>query len=206
MKHKSFALMEKYAKVLSEMEGYDRETWKIFITVDGRIYETENGADFADLKRRDVVIASGATGSLFPVEHHLLREGKDIQAVVLSRTPYCRRFEQYGKDIVAAIDDMAQIVGYKAPCVGYGDKAISHALRSSAACLVKDHYTITTGRNLYEAVVALTVLEKSAELNTKAEVLGGVKYLPKLEAQLMRQVYKKKYSKAEQEVKKEEGR
>ncbi|MBR3756667.1 MAG: class II aldolase/adducin family protein [Firmicutes bacterium] len=206
MKHKSFALMEKYAKVLSEMEGYDRETWKIFITVDGRIYETENGADFADLKRRDVVIASGATGSLFPVEHHLLREGKDIQAVVLSRTPYCRRFEQYGKDIVAAIDDMAQIVGYKAPCVGYGDKAISRALRSSAACLVKDHYTITTGRNLYEAVVALTVLEKSAELNTKAEVLGGVKYLPKLEAQLMRQVYKKKYSKAEQEVKKEEGR
>ena len=198
--------MEKYAKVLSEMEGYDRETWKIFITVDGRIYETENGADFADLKRRDVVIASGATGSLFPVEHHLLREGKDIQAVVLSRTPYCRRFEQYGKDIVAAIDDMAQIVGYKAPCVGYGDKAISRALRSSAACLVKDHYTITTGRNLYEAVVALTVLEKSAELNTKAEVLGGVKYLPKLEAQLMRQVYKKKYSKAEQEVKKEEGR
>ena len=206
MKHKSIALMEKYAKVLSEMEGYDRETWKIFITVDGRIYETENGADFADLKRRDVVIASGATGSLFPVEHHLLREGKDIQAVVLSRTPYCRRFEQYGKDIVAAIDDMAQIVGHKAPCVGYGDKAISRALRSSAACLVKDHYTITTGRNLYEAVVALTVLEKSAELNTKAEVLGGVKYLPKLEAQLMRQVYKKKYSKAEQEVKKEEGR
>ena len=59
--------MEKYAKVLSEMEGYDRETWKIFITVDGRIYETENGADFADLKRRDVVIASGATGSLFQI-------------------------------------------------------------------------------------------------------------------------------------------
>ena len=31
-------------------------------------------------------------------------------------------------------------------------------------------------------MTALTVLEKSAELNTKAEVLGGVKTLPKLEA------------------------
>lgn len=206
MKNKSFALIEKYAKVLADMEGYDRETWKIFVSVDGRIYETENGADFADLKRGDVVIASGATGSLYPVEHHLLRSGKDIGAIVLSTTPYCKRCTQYGKDITAAIDDMAQIVGYKAPCVGYGDKAISRALKKSTGCLVKDHYTITTGRNLYEAVVALTVLEKSAELNTKAEVLGGVKTLPKWEAELMRQVYKRKYSKAEQEVKKEEGR
>ena len=206
MKNKTFALIEKYAKVLSEMEGYDRETWKIFVNMDGRIYETENGSDFANLKREDVVIASGATGSLYPVEHHLLRNGRDIGAVVLSRTPYCKRFEQYGKDIVAAIDDMAQIVGYKAPFVGYGDKAISRALKSSSGCLVKDHYTITTGRNLYEAVVALTVLEKSAELNTKADALGGVKTLPKWEAELMHQVYKKKYSKAEQEVKQEEGR
>ena len=206
MKNKSFALIEKYAKVLSEMEGYDRETWKIFVSVDGRIYETENGADFANLKRSDVVIASGATGSLYPVEHHLLRNGKDIGAVVLSTTPYCRRCMEYGRDITAAIDDMAQIVGYRAACVGYGDKAIRRALKSSTGCLVKDHYTMTTGRNLYEAVVALTVLEKSAELHTKAEVLGGVKTLPKWEAELMRQVYKRKYSKAEQEVKKEEGR
>lgn len=206
MKNKSFALIEKYAKVLADMEGYHRETWKIFINVDGRIYETETGADFANLQQSDVVIASGATGSLYPVEHYLLRNHKDIGAVVLSQTPYCKHFERYGKDIVAAIDDMAQIIGYKAPCVGYGDKAISRALKSSSGCLVKDHYTMTTGRNLYEAVVALTVLEKSAELNAKAEVLGGVKHLPKLEAELMRQVYKRKYSKAEQEVKKEEGR
>lgn len=206
MKNKTFALIEKYAKVLAEMDGCDRTTWKIFVSVDGRIYETEDGADFASLQRSDVVIASGTTGSLYPVEHHLLRSRKDIGAVVLSSTPYCRRFMQYGQDIVAAIDDMAQIVGWKAPFVGYGDKAISRALKKSSGCLVKDHYTITTGRNLYEAVTALTVLEKSAELNTKAEVLGGVKHLPKWEAELMHQVYKRKYSKAEQEVKQEEGR
>lgn len=206
MKNKTFALIEKYARVLAEMEGFDPATGKILVNVDGRIYETEDGCDFMNLKQADVVIASGAMGSLYPVEHQMLKPGKEIKAVVLSRTPYCKRFEQYGKDITAAIDDMAQIVGYKAKCVGYGDKAIRRALKNSAACLVKDHYTITTGRNLYEAVVALTVLEKSAELNTKAEVLGGVKHLPKLEADLMRQVYKKKYSKAEQEVKTEEGR
>jgi len=206
MKNKAFALIEKYAKVLAEMEGYDQETWKIFISVDGRIYETENGCDFSNLKRGDVVIASGAGGSLYPVEHALLRKRKEIQAIVLSRTPYCKRFELYGEDIVAAIDDMAQIVGHKAPCVGYGDKTIGRALKSSTGCLVKDHYTITTGRNLYEAVVALMVLEKSAELNTKAEVLGGVKRLPKPEAELMHQIYRRKYSKAEQEVKKEERR
>ncbi len=206
MKKKSFELIKKYAHMLSEMDGFDQGPAKIMINVDGRIYETEDGCNFADLKPTDVIIASGTAGSLYPVEHKLLKNSKEMNAIVLSATPYCKRCEQYGKDITAAIDDMAQIVGYRAKCVPYGERAITRALHSAAGCLVKDHYTITMGRNLYEAVVALTVLEKSAEINTKAEVLGGVKPLPKWEADLMRMVYKKKYSKAEQEVKMDEGR
>lgn len=64
---------------------------------------------------------------------------------------------------------------------------------------------MTTGRNLFEAVVALDVLEKSAEVNLKADVLGGVKSIPRAEAKLMRMNYKKNYSKAEQLVKAKEG-
>lgn len=206
MKNKAFTLIEKYAKVLAEMEGYDQKATKIIINIDDRIFETEDGCDFHNLTSKDVIVASGTSGSLYPVEHKLVKSQKDIGAIVLSRTPYCKRCETLRQPITAAIDDMAQIVGHTVQCVPYDEKSIGKALRSATGCLIKDHYTLTTGRNLYEAVVALTVLEKSAEINTKAKVLGGVKPLPRWEAVLMRQVYKRKYSKAEQEVKAEEGR
>ena len=52
----------------------------------------------------------------------------------------------------------------------------------------------------------MTVLEKSAEVFLKAEVLGGGKPINPLEVKLMRRTYKKKYSKAEQTVKAKEGK
>ena len=47
----------------------------------------------------------------------------------------------------------------------------------------------------------MKVLEKSAEITLKAEVLGGSKKINIFEAKLMRLIYKKKYSKAEDEFK-----
>ena len=54
-----------------------------------------------------------------------------------------------------------------------------------------------------EAVVALQVLEKSAEVNLKAEVIGGAKFLPADEAEEMRRMYLEKYSRREQESEKD---
>jgi len=83
-------------------------------------------------------------------------------------------------------------------------------LKDNVGCLVLSGYndqgegigyTVTMGRNLYEAVVAMTVLEKSAEVTLLAEKIGGAKPIPRWEAKLMRLVYKMKYSKAEEKVK-----
>ena len=52
----------------------------------------------------------------------------------------------------------------------------------------------------------MQVLEKNAEIFCHAEKLGGVAPLSKMEARLMRAVYKSKYSKAEAEVKTSEVR
>lgn len=62
-------------------------------------------------------------------------------------------------------------------------------------------YAITCGRNLYEAYVAMTVLEKSAEVILKAAVIGGAKPIGSLDCRLMHQIYRRKYSKAEKEHK-----
>ena len=79
-------------------------------------------------------------------------------------------------------------------------------MKKATGCMVKDRYTISTGRSLFEAVTALQVLEKSAEVNIKAEVLGGPVPVVRMEAKLMRMIYKKKYSRKEAAVKAGEGR
>jgi len=206
MRNKSYQLIKKYADILSRMEGFDQRRAKIMLNVDGRIYETEKHCDFANLQPEDVISVSGTADSLYPVEYKLLKSRNSINAIVLSATPYCIRCSQWGEDLPAAIDDMAQIVGHKVRCVPYDEKSIIAALRHKTACFVKDHYTITLGRTLYEAVVALHVLEKSAEIHAKAAVLGGTKKIPVLEAKAMRRHYVKKYSRAEQQAKGKEER
>ena len=47
------------------------------------------------------------------------------------------------------------------------------------------------GRGLYEAVVAMTVLEKSAEVSMLAEKIGGAVPISKRDAKLMRKEYEK---------------
>ncbi len=56
---------------------------------------------------------------------------------------------------------------------------------------------ITVGRDPYEAFVAMTVLEKAAEVALKAEVLGGARPLVQPLAAVERLVYRNKYSAAE---------
>lgn len=209
MDNNIYEMIEKYAGELASMEGYDRDDWKIIVKLGGVCYETAGGADFAALSPGDVMIFSDEDGD-YPVERELLLTDNEINALVLSRTPYCSQVAKRGRPLTAALDDMAQIVGYQVETVPYEKKAIDDALKKATGCFIKERsagkgYTITTGRNLYEAVVALTVLEKSAEVNLKAEALGGAKPLPKIEAGFMRMIYKKKYSVAEQEVKSKEG-
>ena len=206
MKNKAFELMNKYALELINLTDCDPKGTKILFRLQGRIYETEDGSDLRYLQPKDIAITNGVMGSSYPIERKILRENKEIHAIILSNTTYCRSWASYGKTLTAAVDDMAQIVGPKAYVVDYDEKAMNRALRKADGCFVRGRYTLTMGRSLYEAVVALTVLEKSAEINTKAAVLGGAKSLPLAETKLMRRNYKKKYSKAEQKVKAEEGK
>lgn len=139
------------------------------------------------------------------------RGGTDgqLRAAIISRTPYCQkmlaRLQEKGI-FRPVLDDMAQIVGPQVQVIPEEIGAMTSALRKAAAVFVctgtdaQGHvtgYTLTVGRSHYEAVVALTVLEKSAEVYLKAEILGGGKPLSRFDAHLMRTIYMKKYSKAE---------
>ncbi|MDD6043457.1 MAG: class II aldolase/adducin family protein [Eubacteriaceae bacterium] len=204
MEVKAFEYIKKYASGLAEIEGCDSKELRAVVSFEGETYQTVKGADFAALSEGDVEKISGKLSDLW-IEQALVEDSSPIGAVVVSRTEFCTRACEKDMVLRPCLDDMAQIIGHKVVAVEYDEKAVRKALSGAAGCFVKGKYTITTGRSLYEAMVALTVLEKSAEVNLLAEKQGGGKSIILPEAMLMRMIYKKKYSKAEQSFKQEEA-
>ncbi|MGF6376593.1 hypothetical protein M2140_001670 [Clostridiales Family XIII bacterium PM5-7] len=166
---------------------------KVYVCHQGESHHTQDGADLRGLTEADII--QGDDGS---IEAMFLNTNGENKALICSNTPYCHKCNKEKKTIESVLDDMAQIIGYQAKVVPYERDAIFAALEKSAACLVEDRYTICVGRTLFEAVTALNVLEKSAEVMLKAEVLGGGKIIPVEEAQRMRHIYQESYSKIEQ--------
>ena len=145
-------------------------------------------------------------------DQHFATHKSGMHARVVSQTPYCQQCLQEGVTFQAALDDMAQIIGPKAVIANMtqankkkGAKEMAVAASNAAGFFVQDRmkdglpagYTLTVGRNLYEAVAAMTVLEKAAETHLKSRVLGGTKPLSGFTAKQMRKNYQENYSAAE---------
>ena len=211
MQEAYYELIKKYAKMMTE-QGYPvGEAAKLLIETSEGVYGTKDGANLADLKLDEV--------EKLAVEHLPLAR-KGMSAMVFSQTPYCQQCLADARPFRASVDDMAQIIG---PAVYIADgrpsnnkagKSMVRAFKRSTGAFVLRGvdkngngigYTITAGRTPYEAVVGMTVLEKSAEITVLADRIGGAKEINKLEALLMHKIYQKKYSKAEADVKKSEA-
>lgn len=207
MEKKIFELFNQYGRELAEEF---RTGCKLMIKSGNKIFETADGADLAQLKPEDVIKTAG--GSTYPIEHEILKQRGDTGALVISETPYCMMMASAGETLTAVLDDMAQIVGTEVQTVAYERRAVEQALSTSESCFIKGgkdgkgDYTVTLGRSLFEAITALAVLEKSAEVNLKARVLGGARCIEKEEACRMRINYLNNYSKAEAQAKAEEER
>ncbi len=177
-----------------------------------------------------------------PEDMRIFWVGENV-ARIEARMPYCLQCINEGREIVAALEDFAQIIGPRVRIVDEDDLDIAKALTTSAAVLVRvdekltvdtsqavtadgsiviapvdnaiqaaslplsgrprdgkarreQDYVVTTGRDPYEAYVALTVLEKAAEVQILADALGGVRPIPERTARKLRQNYLSKYSKA----------
>ncbi|MBR6473350.1 MAG: class II aldolase/adducin family protein [Firmicutes bacterium] len=207
-----YELMKKYGALMSSQDYPVGESAKMILETPDGVYETSEGADMADLKEEDIRLIE--SGSL-PVK------ADGIKAIVYSETPYSMQCLREGRSFRASLDDTAQIIGPEVKIARLGRSetidrlTLMRALKSSVGCLVDTGirrnglplgYTVTMGRTLYEAVIAMTVLEKAAEVTILADRIGGAKPLARLEARIMRDVYKKKYSVQEEAIRsREEG-
>lgn len=201
--HEVFELFHKYGKMMAAQNYPLGEEARMLLDRWDGVYGTKKGVDFANLKWKDVVKQS---------DQHFATNRSGMHARVITQTPYCQQCLQEGVKFRAALDDMAQIVGPEAtianmtqPNKKKGAREMAVAAGNAAGFFVQDRikdglpagYTLTMGRNLYEAVVAMTVLEKAAEIQIKSRVLGGTQPIPKWTSKKMRKNYKENYSAAE---------
>jgi len=203
---KVYEVMKKYGEMMARQPYTVGNSAKMILQTSEGVFATRDGADMGNLKENDV--------EKLPLDA-LPVPKPGVKAVVYSQTPFCQQALREAKPFRACLDDMAQIFGHTAYIVDGRDsnksmgKSLVKALKHNEGCLVLKGidkngdgvgYTMTMGRTLYEAVVAMTVLEKSAEVFLLAEKLGGSKPIPKWEAKVMRKKYKNKYSKAEEKA------
>lgn len=207
----TYEIFKKYGALMMSQEYSVGDHPKMILQTDEGIFATRDGAKLDNLKPEDVVQLN-ITNLPVPKE--------DMKAIVYSQTPYAQICIKDERPFKASLDDMAQIIG---PAVHIADgrsngtrngRSLLHALRKSVGCLVltninekgtSEGYSVTMGRNLYEAITAMTVLEKNAKVTVLADRIGGAKPLNRFEAALMRKIYIKKYSKQEAKVREEEA-
>ncbi len=185
-----------YAKRLTE-ENLVSENDYIALRVDNKdMYITRanlDGITEEGVVREDYTKSDNAAAAIFNIY--------DVNAIIYAHPEKCRAVAKSGKTIVAPLDDMAQIVGYKCKVVPNSIKEIIPAMKSANSILIKDDGALTSGRTLDEAFTCLRVLEKSARVTIAGTVLGGCRKIGFLDAKLMRFVYKMKYSKQNQKNK-----
>lgn len=198
-----YAYIKKYAAMLAAQPYPLGLAARLIVETDEGVFGTVKGADLANLGEAEV--------EKLPLS--VLPKGRQgIRSIVISQTPACQEWLRRGQALFPALDDMAQVIGTRAAVIdarGGLRKAVPQLvriMRANAGCFVViGHaadgsclgYTLTVGRTPYEAIVAMTVLEKSAEVALLAEKIGSPQPVSAWECRRMRSIYLKKYSKSE---------
>ena len=198
-----YAYIKKYAAMLAAQPYPLGLAARLIVETDEGVFGTVKGADLENLGKTEV--------EKLPLS--VLPKGRQgIRSIVISQTPACQEWLRRGQALFPALDDMAQVIGTRAAVIdarGGLRKAVPQLvriMRANAGCFVViGHaadgsclgYTLTVGRTPYEAIVAMTVLEKSAEVALLAEKIGSPQPVSAWECRRMRSIYLKKYSKSE---------
>ena len=164
------------------------------------MYITKAGVKLCDLNEDDVIKMN-----IFKVENEykyhaeIYKSREDINAICQCYPKWVMPIAKAGVTIPAVLDDMAQIVGPTCKTANDDIASIIKTLKGRNSCLVKDKGCITSGRTLDEAYTCVLVLDKASHCFVASSVIGENKIINGFEARLMRLIYKKKYSKTNQE-------
>jgi len=164
---------------------------------------TPSGMDYEILRPEDIVImdvnGNVVEGERRPsTEFHLhcliYQHYPEAKAVVHVHSPYASAFAVARRPIPPILEETAQMLGGEVRVAEYAAagspelaRAAVRALADRQACLLANHGLVGLGRNVYEALRACLVAEKSARVTILAGLLGEVKVLPEDDVVALRQ-------------------
>lgn len=126
----------------------------------------------------------------------------DVNCIIHSKKPEIVSASKIGGTFKPLLDDFAQLVGVTLKTGEYNPsntvktaKKVVRKLKGRNAVMVKDNGAICVAGNMYDAEAVEMVLEKELRTDAAARLIGDAKYINKIEALLMRIIYKTKYSK-----------
>lgn len=170
---------------------------------------TPSGVDYDKTKPAEVLIVDMegniVDGNLkpsieLPLHLAVYRDREDVNAIVHTHSTYSTAYAVARKPIPATAEDLVQCVGgevrvcdfYLPGTVELGQAAVE-GLKDRNAVLLANHGCLCAAESLEEAIKIALVVEKTAQANLLAQLLGGSVELDKTDIDCMREFYINKY-------------
>ncbi|MBO5295888.1 MAG: class II aldolase/adducin family protein [Clostridia bacterium] len=182
------------AKAMAD-SGLTAGTWG---NISGRIDDTymvitPSGMDYSKLNPDQMVIVNMKTeeyeGNLkpsieVPLHAKLLLTRPEVNGIVHTHSSKALAVAVTRKGIPPICDDQVSILGGDVRCAPYTfpgtpsmADTVAEALLGRMGALIANHGSIAMGRNLREALIAATVLEKTAQIWIDVQALGNAEMI-----------------------------
>lgn len=159
-------------------------------------------ATAADLVEVDpsgtVVRGKGAASTELKMHLFVYKHRPDALAVVHAHPAYATGFAVAGKPIPEdVLPEVAVNLGgvplakYATPSTDALARSLAPFVHTHPAILLQNHGVVTFGSSLEDAFDKMEKVEHAAHILAVAEIVGGIKRLPKGEVRKLRSVYKK---------------
>jgi len=195
--------------IMMEQKGINQGTsgnasarWKngLLITASGLAYDTMAPEDITYLEMDGTPHGPHRPSSEWRFHRDILRERKDINAVVHAHPTYCTAQAITGKDIPAVHYMIAAAGGSTIRCAPYAtfgtdelSLAALKALEGRLACLLANHGLIACGPNLRKALWLANEVETLAKQYAVSRQLGDVVVLSDEEMERVIEKFKTSY-------------
>ncbi len=210
---KAKAVQEEVCKTAKAMAdaGLTAGTWG---NISGRIDDTymvitPSGMDYSKLTADQMVITNMKTGEYLgdlkpsvevPIHSRLLLTRPEVNGIVHVHSSKALAVAVTRKGIPPICDDQVQILGGDIRCADYtfpGSEemanSVAEALEDRMGALIANHGSIAMGRTLKEALTAVTVLEKTAQIWIDVQALGGAVEISKEDCDFFHDFFLNKY-------------
>ncbi len=133
----------------------------------------------------DPVVGEGVPSSESLLHLAVYRARPDVSAVVHTHSVYASAFAAAARPVLPVLDEQVVLLGGAVEVAEYGPSASEElaahcvtALGERAAVLLRSHGVVGVGRDLDEALAAVELTERVAQVQVLSAVLGGAQELP----------------------------